>query len=137
MSRSATPMNTGTTWSAPSVLRRSRRTVLGRRLLLLEQHLHQVVVEVGERLEHLAARRLLALAILLRQRDLVRRRAVVVAVGLLGHEVDVADQVVAAADRVLVRDDRPVGELAQALQEIAVADLGAVHLVDEDQVREV
>ena len=78
--------------------------VLGRRLLLLEQHLHQVVVEVGERLEHLGARRLLALAVLLGQGDPVRGRAVVVAVGLLGHEVDVADQGVAAADRVLVRD---------------------------------
>ena len=110
--------------------------VVGRRLLLLEQHLHQVVVEVGERLEHLGARRLLALAIFLGQVDPVRRRAVVVAVGLLGHQVDVADQLVAAPDRILVRDHRPVGQIAQALQQIAIAHLRAVHLVDEDEMRD-
>ena len=110
--------------------------VVGRRLLLLEQHLHQVVVEVGERLEHLGARRLLALAIFLGQVDPVRRRAVVVAVGLLGHQVDVADQLVAAPDRILVRDHRPVGQIAQALQEIAIANLRAVHLVDEHEMRD-
>ena len=69
MSCSATPMNTGTTWSAPSVLRRSRRIRSVRRLLVLEQQAHQIVVEIGQRLQHLAAGRLLALEIVGRHRD--------------------------------------------------------------------
>ena len=57
-------------------------------------------------------------------------------VRLLAHQVDVADEVLAAADRVLVRHHRPGAEVAQGLQQVAVADLGAVHLVDEHEVRD-
>jgi hypothetical protein len=57
-------------------------------------------------------------------------------VRLLADQVDVADQVLAAADRVLVRDHRPGRDAAQRRQQVAVADLRAVHLVDEDEVRD-
>jgi hypothetical protein len=73
LSCSATPRNTGTTWSAPSVLPEVAQDLLLRRLLVLQQLLHQVVVEVGQRLQHLAPRRLLALQVLGRQRDDVGR----------------------------------------------------------------
>ena len=51
---SAAPIRTGTTWSAPnSRAGRGRSALLGR--AVLEQLLEQLVVEVGERLQHLAA----------------------------------------------------------------------------------
>ena len=110
--------------------------LLGRRLLVLEQLLHQVVVEVGQGLEHLGARRLLALEVVVGEVDAVGGCAFVVGVGLLGDEVDIADEVLAAADGVLVRHDGPGADLAEGVEQVAVADLGAVHLVDEDDVRE-
>ncbi len=87
---------------------------VGGGLAVLEQGLHQVVVEVGQRLQHLGAGGLLALAILLGQRDGVGGPARLVGVGLLGHEVDVADEPVAAADGVLVRHDRAVADVPAA-----------------------
>ena len=107
-----------------------------RRLLVLEQQGHQVVVEVGQRLQHLAPGRLLALQIVGRHGDDVGGLAAAEGVRLLADQIDVADQVLAAADRVLVRHHRPGAEVAQGLQQVAVADLRAVHLVDEDQVRD-
>ena len=56
--------------------------------------------------------------------------------GLLADQIDIADQLLAAADRVLVRHHRSRAEVAQGLQEVAVAHLRTVHLVDEDQMRD-
>ena len=54
---------------------------------------------------------------------------------LLADQVDIADKVIAAADRVLVRHDWPGAQVAQRLQQVAVG-LRAIHLVDEDQMRD-
>jgi hypothetical protein len=75
LSCSATPRNTGHHLVGAERLAQVAQDLLLRRLLVLEQLLHQVVVEVGQRLQHLAPRRLLALQVLGRQRDDVGRRA--------------------------------------------------------------
>ena len=78
MSRSATPMNTGTT-GRRRVFRMCRMMSAAGGSLFLQQHLHQAAVEVGRRLKHLGARRLLALAIVAGQVDQGRGRTSVAA----------------------------------------------------------
>ena len=108
---------------------------VGGRLLVLQEQGHEVIVEVRQRLEHLAPGRLLALQIVGGDRDDVGGMAAAERMRLLADQVDIADKIIAAADRVLVRHDRPGAQVAQRLQQVAVADLRAIHLVDEDQMR--
>ena len=121
----------------PQRLAQVGQDLLLRRLLVLEQLFHQLVVEIGQRLEHLATRTLLALPVLLRQRNTVGSGRLAVGVRLLGDQIDVADQSLALADRELVRQHWPRADLAQRLQQVAVGHLGPVHLVDEDDMRKV
>ncbi len=109
--------------------------VVGRRLLLLEQHLHQVVVEVGELLEHLEARVRLTVGELGGDVDQLALLAVAVDVGALEREIDEALGVVAVPDRDLAHHQRPRADLLQRAQKVARAHARLVDLVDEDHVR--
>jgi hypothetical protein len=103
-------------------------------ILAFQQFLEQRVVEVGQRLEQRRALRV----------DLRRHRGgridlrdvrVVVEERAARREVDVAAELLAAADREMRRDDVRTVRLAQRRQRAVEIGTGAVELVDEEEVR--
>jgi hypothetical protein len=75
--------------------------LIARRLDVLEQLLHQLVVVVGQRLQHGEARGLLAIERVAFQRHDLRRRMLLVDVGALEGEIDEAGDEVAGKGREL------------------------------------
>ena len=109
-----------------------------RRHRILEQGLEQAVVEIGQRLQHLGARRLLAVAARrFGDLDQFEAPALLHLIGALADQVDVAVDRLAVADRDFAQDQRPVGHRLQRVQRRLHADVAVVHLVDEDDVRNV
>ena len=104
-------------------------------LLVVEQLLEQVVVVIGELLEHMEPRRLLAVEQLVGDRHLFGRLAVAELERAVERQVDEADRFLALADRDLPVDHRRDAERLQGLEQLVDAAAGLVDLVDEDDVR--
>jgi hypothetical protein len=96
----------------------------------------QVVVEVGQRFEHLLARLAFALLDRLRHFDQVRGLALLVAEGPLAHQVDEAGHLVTVADRHLAQHQRPGRDRLERVHQVLHAHVDLVHLVDEEHVRD-
>ena len=80
--------------------------LVARRRDVLEQLLHQLVVVVGERLQHGEARVLLAVEIVAFERDHLGRRVLLVDKGALEREIDEAGDDVVLPDRDLAQHQR-------------------------------
>ena len=111
--------------------------LVARRLNILEQLLHQLVVVIGQRLQHGEARILLAVGVLAREFDHLRRRVLLVDIGALEREIDEAGNDVAVPDRNLPQQQRHARGRLQQLQRLAHALVGLVDLVEKQEMRNV
>jgi hypothetical protein len=82
------------------------RNSFERRLDILEQLLHQLVVVIGQRLQHGEARFFLAVEVFTLELDDLRRRVLLVDVGALEREVDEPGNDIAVPDRNLAEQQR-------------------------------
>ena len=111
--------------------------LVARRLDILEQLLHQLVVVVGKRLEHLEARFFLAVEVFVLQLDDFGRRVFFVDKGALEREIDKPGDDVAVPDRNLPQQQRHARGRLQELDRFANALVGLVDLVEENEARNV
>ncbi len=111
--------------------------LVARRLDVLEQLLHQLVVVVGERLQHREARFLLAARILALELDDLGGGVLLVDIGALQREIDEAGDDVAVPDRNLPQQQRHARGRLQQLDGLAHALVGLVDLVEVEEVRDV
>ena len=111
--------------------------LVARRLDILEQLLHQLVVVIGQRLQHGEARFLLAIEILALEVDHLGRRVFLVDMRALEREIDEAGDQVAVPDRNLAQQQRHARSRLQQLERLAHALVGLVDLVEEQEVRNV
>ena len=102
----------------------------------LEQLLHQLVVMIGERLQHGEARFLVAVGIVAVERHDLGRRMLLVDMGALEREVDEADDDVVRPDRNLAQHQRHARGGLQERQRLAHALVGLVDLVEEQKARD-
>ena len=107
--------------------------LVARRRNVLEQLLHQLVVVVGERLQHGEARFLLAVEILALERNDLGRRLFAVDIGALEREVDVTGDDLVLPDRDLAQQQRHARGRLQQLDGIANALVGLVDLVEKQK----
>ena len=110
------------------------RSWLGR--LVHQQLFEQLVVMVGELLEHLGAGFGLALLEVGGNVDPLAILAGPVVEGAFQREIDEAGDLVAFADRDLAGDQRRHAHRLQRGEEVADAAVGLVDAVDENQVRD-
>jgi hypothetical protein len=106
---------------------------------VLDELLQQCVVELRQRLQHLAPGFALARQDLGRHLDQVRGAARLVAIGAFAHEVDVAHGLLGtigcvAADRHLAQHQLAGRDRLQRRQHVAHAALRRVDLVDEEEM---
>ena len=80
--------------------------LVARRLDILEQLLHQLIIVIGQRLQHGEARFFLAIEIFTLELDDLRRRMLFVDIGALEREIDEAGNDVAVPDRNLAEQQR-------------------------------
>ena len=73
---------------------------------ILEQLLHQLIIVIGQRLQHGEARFFLAIEIFTLELDDLRRRMLFVDIGALEREIDEAGNDVAVPDRNLAEQQR-------------------------------
>ncbi len=111
--------------------------LVARRLDVLEQLLHQLVVVIGERLQHGEARFLLALGVFALQLDHLGRRVLLVDMRALEREIDKAGDEVAVPNRNLAQQQRHARGRLQQLERFAHALVRLVDLVEEQEVRNV
>jgi len=122
---------------APHRLRQVAVNLLLVGIDLLQQLLEQGVVEIRQGLQQLVAGLRLAIGDGARQLDECRRFALAVLVGALAHQIDIAGDLLAVADRHLPQGQRPGREALQGAQDLAHALAGLIHLVDQDDMRDV
>ena len=111
--------------------------LVARRLDVLEQLLHQLVVVIGQRLQHGEARFLLAIALLAGELDDLGRRIFLVDMGALEREIDEAGNDVAVPDRDLPQQQRHARGRLQQLERLAHALVGLVDLVEKQEARNI
>ena len=108
--------------------------VPGRRNVL-EQLLHQLVVVVGQRLEHVEAGILLAAQVVAFERDHLGRHVLLVDEGALERQIDEAGDDLVLPDRNLAQHQRHPRCRLQELERLAHPLVGLVDLVEEEQAR--
>ena len=94
---------------------------VARRLDLLEQLLHQLIVMIGEALQHRVARFLLAQLVVGGNVDHARGGMLLVDEGALEREVDIADGDAVLPDRYLAQQKRHAGGGLQHRERVAHA----------------
>jgi hypothetical protein len=106
-----------------------------RRFDAIEEFFHEMIVEVGERLEQGRARAVDARLQVRRNRDGLLGALTRVETCRVLREVDVAVEVFAAADREMRGDDVPAVRVAERRQRRRKIRAGPVELVDKKEVR--
>ena len=109
--------------------------LVARRLDVLEQLLHQLVVMVGERLQHGEARRLLAVGGVAFERNDFRGSVLLVDEGAFQREIDEAGDEIAGERRDLSQDQLGARAPLQQLEHVVDAGVGLVDLVEEQNAR--
>ena len=135
--RVATPSSTGHDQALAQFLGEIVEHLVARRLDVLEQLLHQLVVVIGQRLQHGEARFLLAVEVVALELDDLGRRVLLVDKGALEREIDEAGDDVAVPDRNLPQHQRHARGRLQQLERLAHALVGLVDLVEEQKARNV
>src|SRR5262249_19719499 len=106
-----------------------------RRLNVAKELLHQLVVVVGERLQHREARRLLAVERLAFERNDLRGGVLLVDERAFEREIDEAGDQVAREGRNLTQQELRARRRLQQLEHVVNGGVGLVDLVDEQEVR--
>jgi hypothetical protein len=119
----------------PSRSPRDRRTLNARRLDILEQLLHQLVVMVGELLQHGEKRFLLALGVFALDRNDLALGVLAVNEGALEREIDEALDDVVLPDRNLPQHQRHARGRLQERDGLAHALVDLVDFVQEQKAR--
>ena len=114
---------------------RSLEDAVARRRNVREQLLHQLVVVIGERLQHGEAGILLAIEIVALEVDHLRRRVLLVDKGPFEREIDEAGNDIALPDRDLAQQQRHPRRRLQNLQAFTDLLVGLVDLVEEQEAR--
>ena len=109
--------------------------LVARRRHIRQELLHQLIVVVGELLQHMEARLLLALQHARRKLHDLRRRLRAVNVGALGSEIDEAGRDAVLPDRDLAQHERFGARRLQHGDQLAQRNLGGVDLVQEEEMR--
>ena len=109
--------------------------LVARRRHIRQELLHQLIVVVGELLQHVEARLLLALQHARRKLHDLRRRLRAVDVGALGSEIDEAGRDAVLPDRDLAQHERLGARRLQHGDQLAQRNLGGVDLVQEEEMR--
>ncbi len=109
---------------------------VARRLHIVEKLLQELVIIVGEALEHGKARLLLVLHHVLGDLDDLARRLRAIDIGTLEREIDEALGGAVLPDRDLAQHQRPGTRRLHIGENLVEPLLGAVDLVDEDEARE-
>ena len=107
------------------------KNLVARRLDVFEQLLHQLVVVVGERLQHGEARGLFAIGQLAFQRHDLRCGVFLVDKGAFEREIDKAGDQIAGESRDLPQDELGARGALQQLEHVVHAGIGLVDLVEE------
>ena len=110
--------------------------LVARRLDVFEQLLHQLVVVIGERLQHGEARGLFQIGDVAFERNDFRGRVLLVDKGALEREIDEARDDVAGEGRDLAQDQLGARRRLQQLEHVVDAGIGLVDLVDEQDARD-
>ncbi len=108
--------------------------LVARRRHVLEQLLHQLVVIVGEFLQHREPRLFLAVRQGVGNGDHLARRVLAIDEGAFQREIDEAGDDVVLPDRHLAQHQRLAACRLQHRHDVADARLGLVDLVDEQEV---
>ena len=111
--------------------------LVARRLDVFEQLLHQLVVVVGERLQHGEARGLLAVERVAFERDDLRRRVLLVDKGAFEREIDEAGDDLAREGRDLPQQQLVARGRLQHPEHVVDGRIGLVDLVEEQEARNV
>ena len=109
--------------------------LVARRLDVLEQLLHQLVVVVGERLQHGEARGLLAIERVAFERHDLRRRMLLVDEGALEREIDEAGDELAGKGRDLPQQQLAARRRLQHLEHLVDGAVDLVDLVEKQETR--
>ena len=105
--------------------------LVARRLNVFEQLLHQLVVVIGERLQHGEARGLLAIGRVAVERNDFRGGVLLVNKGALEREIDKAGDDVAGKGRDLPQDELGARGGLQQIEHVVHAGVGLVDFVEE------
>ena len=111
--------------------------LVARRLDVLEQLLHQLVVMIGERLQHREARGLLALERVAFERDHLRRSMLLVDKRAFKREIDETGDEVAGEGRDLSQQELAARGRLQQRQRLVNDGVGLVDLVEKQEARDV
>ena len=111
--------------------------LVARRRDVLEQLLHQLVVMVGERLQHGEARLFLAVERVALERNDLGGRVLAIDVGAFQREIDKTDNGLALPHRNLAQQQRHSRRRLQHLEDVGHAGVGFVDLVEEQKARDV
>jgi len=103
------------------------------RLDLVEELLHQVIVEIGQLFEHMVARGALILCNLPLQRDHFRLIVRTIGVCALKHQIHEACDHPLLPDRKLARQQRTFTHALQRAEQRIKAAAGLIDLVDEQK----
>ena len=133
---SAEPSSTGTIRPSRRSLTRSENTLSRARLHVGKQLLHQLVVVVGELLQHREARLRLALLDGSRHLDHLGLRVRAVDEGPLEREVDEARGDAVLPDRDLAQHQRTRARGLQGRQDVAHLRVEGIDLVEEQEARD-
>ena len=110
--------------------------LVARRLDVFEQLLHQLVVVIGQRLQHGEARGLFQIGGVAFERNHFRGRVLLVDKGAFQREIDEARDEVAGERRDLPHDQLGARRRLQQLEHVVDAGIGLVDLVDEQDARD-
>ena len=110
--------------------------LVARRLNVLEQLLHQLVVMVGQRLEHGESGRLLAVERIAFERDDLRRRVLLVDERAFEREIDESADDLAGKGRYLAQHQLAARGRLQHPEHVMDGGVGLVDLVEEQKARD-
>ena len=111
--------------------------LVARRLDVLEQLLHQLVVVIGERLQHREARRLLAVERVAFERDHFRGSVLLVDEGAFEREIDEPGDELAGEGRNLPQQQLAARGRLQQRERLVDGGIGLVDLVEKQKARNV
>ncbi len=134
--RVAEPSSTGTDQAFAQFLGQIVEDLVARRRNVLEQLLHQLVVVVGQRLQHGEARGLLAVEGIAFERHHLRRRVLLVDEGALEREIDETGDDLAREGRYLPQQQLAARRRLQDPQHLVDGGIRLVDLVEKQETRD-
>ncbi len=118
------------------VILQKRVDFLPLRLDILQQFLHQVIIEIRQLFQHGKAGGSLLLRHFRGQVDDAGRLPLLIDIGPLGREIDIAADDIVLENRHLAQHQRPLRHRLQRIEQLMDGTARLVHLVDKDKGRQ-